>query len=118
MTKQCKGCKTMKVYSYDPGKKKMIEVGDYDKITNRLSCPRIRTVPKGSKQKPHFVWKYKGWGLQLDVYDKCIKKGTDIYIILSKEILKSNVKDWEALGVTDNLGNGTQRFLAESFMHV
>lgn len=60
----------------------------------------------------HFVLKYKGYGIQMGVFDSLWERGIEAIVITSKKFThKASLKIWQKWGHVDDLGHGLQIFL-------
>ncbi len=98
----------MKIYTKDPTKGHEVLVGEFDKASNTL------TIIKDPKV--HYMRVVQGYGIQADVYIKCIPRDLDIVIKTPDKTYRSNIKDWVEHGKTADYGHGPQRFLSLKYM--
>lgn len=71
------------------------------------------------KREKHFMRKYMGWGLDIDIYEELKKMGVKlVHIEVEGEgILQCELKDFEDKGVMDRIMPfNEQYFLQETFM--
>lgn len=87
------------IRTFDPRKNRYVVAGNIQGDTF------VRKVTK-----KHFVWKYKGYGLQKDVFEQ-INNVKYINIVAPKGVYKATLETWLTKGIMDDLGNGRQRFL-------
>lgn len=80
-------------------------VGDYDS--------EKRTYTKLVKEREHKMWKYNGYGIQMDVLRDLKKKGCEYILIIEdgKVEYRSQIWDWFEVGTKGDFGHGEQMFL-------
>jgi hypothetical protein len=73
-------------------------------------------------RKPsHWVKRYRGWGVQADVFETLERLGiTEIAIDLGDHVLLSRMTDWQRQGIYDTLNqaDGRQIFLEDVYFEV
>ena len=96
----------MEIKVYDPRKKHMVVCGN---IENRIFIRKV-------KFPDHFCWKYKGYGIQKEAYDKIKDQVNAVVFEEQEKTFTSPISRWETDGIVDDLGNGPQRFLSTKKM--
>ena len=91
---------------FDPKKSRFVFVGTVDgKVFTR------------QVERKHFVFKYRGYGLQEELFKQLFDIDT-INLVRGSTILRSKRSDWVKHGVVDDLGHGLQRFLNRKHMEL
>ena len=99
----------MKVYSYDPAKKKQILCGE---IIEHTFFREVSTS--------HFMRVLNGYGIQEDAYQKLREHGVKKITLIELKTTNSwvsDIVDWEMSGKVADYGHGKQRFLSLKYMH-
>lgn len=97
----------IRLLTFDKNKKRSVKAGY---VENGVFYKNV--------DNEHYMIKYSGYGVQVDVLEELVKAGIkEIRIITSKgTLIKSHLSDWVSKGKKDSFGHGEQIFLAVSEM--
>lgn len=102
------------IYTVDP-KKGQVVVGYFDSVRKTLVLPKDRVK--------HYMRIVEGYGMQIDIYMRAMKRECFVEIRESGElagsqsIYRSHITDWQTHGKSAEYGgHGTQRFLSLKYM--